>query len=151
MAGNGAASLLQKRPGKESEVGQANTSVAHSPRQQQLSRDPSFQRHRGAYFVSELLYVSLGSSNVVSHRTPTVHPTLHPFLSRVQECLKVAMIPESFLAAGARARSRAANVSAEFAGIGAGVGGSSERRDSMSQEVSEKRCYSYRVSILVPI
>lgn len=53
----------------------------------------------------------------------------------------MAMIPESFLTAEASERSRAANVSAEFAGIGAGFGGSVTRGDRMSQKVSEKRCH----------
>lgn len=53
----------------------------------------------------------------------------------IQECLRVAMIPESFLATEAHARSAAANISAEIAGFGGGLGGSHERRDSMAQQV----------------
>ena len=89
-----------------------------------------------------LLFVSRGASILFCIvRQDALQDVVSASPAYIQECLRVAMIPESFLTAEASERSRAANVSAEFAGIGAGFGGSVTRGDRMSQKVSEKRCH----------
>ena len=58
-------------------------------------------------------------------------------LSSIQECLRVMLVPETFLTAEAHARSQAAGLSLQIAGHGVSVEGSREMSDSLSQQVSQ--------------
>lgn len=59
----------------------------------------------------------------------------------MQECLRVMLVPETFLTAEAHARSKAASLSLQVAGHGLAVDGSKEKSDSLSQQVSQWRSW----------